>query len=117
MGPSVAKGRDTMLLREILERSIQRIAKDLKDQPEVEAELEATMAKAYWELGDYEKSATLLRGVVAGLRNLPGNEQSAAQALNDLAVVLNRQGKSVEAEAMHRDVLAMRKQQIGRAHV
>jgi len=116
VGPSVAKGRDTTILREVLESAIERIGKDLKDHPEVEAELEATMAKVYWEIGDYEKSETLLRRVAELLRKLPGNEQSMAQAMNDLAVVLNKQGKSAEAEAMHRDVLLMRKRLLGNDH-
>ena len=40
VGPSVAKGRDTTMLREVLERTIERIGRDLKGQPEIEAELE-----------------------------------------------------------------------------
>jgi serine/threonine protein kinase/tetratricopeptide (TPR) repeat protein len=116
ISPEVAKGRDTSLLREILQNNIARIDKDLSGQPELQAELEATMAAAYWRIGEYEKSATLLRGVAQRLKSIPGNEQSLAQTLNDLAVVLNRQGKSAEAETMHREVLAMRKKLLGPDH-
>lgn len=35
VGPSVALGRDTTLLREILARTEERLSEDLADQPEV----------------------------------------------------------------------------------
>ena len=37
--PSVALGRDTTMLREVLDRTAARIAKELQAQPEVESEL------------------------------------------------------------------------------
>ena len=39
IGPSVAMGRDTKLLREISDDAVKRVGNDLHDQPEVEAEL------------------------------------------------------------------------------
>src|SRR5262249_20564359 len=39
VGPSVALGRDTAMLREILDKTVERVGHDLKDQPEVQAEL------------------------------------------------------------------------------
>lgn len=36
--PSVALGRDTTMLREILDKTAERVGQDLQDQPEVEAE-------------------------------------------------------------------------------
>ena len=41
--PSVALGRDTTMLREILDRTAERVGKDLTNQPAVEAELRDTL--------------------------------------------------------------------------
>ena len=43
VGPEVALGRDATLLREILDKTAQRLGEDLKGQPEVEAELRTTI--------------------------------------------------------------------------
>ena len=47
VGPAVARGRDTTMLREILDKTAERVEQRLKDQPEVEAELQYTMARVY----------------------------------------------------------------------
>ncbi len=56
--PSVALGRDTKMLHEILDRTAERVGTELKDQPEVEAELLNTVGNVYEELGDYRKAET-----------------------------------------------------------
>src|SRR5262245_32482238 len=56
VGPSVALGRDTTMLREILDRTEKRVGEDLKDQPEVEAELRNTLGEVYLALGQYQKA-------------------------------------------------------------
>src|SRR6185503_9339 len=45
---SVALGRDTKLLREILDKTADRVGKDLANQPEVEAELCVTLGYTYF---------------------------------------------------------------------
>ncbi|MEX0741245.1 MAG: serine/threonine-protein kinase, partial [Phycisphaeraceae bacterium] len=57
VGPSAARGRDTTMLREILDETAKRMAADLKDQPAVEAELRNTIGTVYWEIGDYGTSS------------------------------------------------------------
>ena len=51
VGPSVALGRDTKMLQEILETTEKRLDSDLTGQPEVEAELRTTIGKVFSELG------------------------------------------------------------------
>ena len=55
VGPSVALGRDTTMLREIVDQTAQRVDQDLKDQPAVEADLRATLGNVYFDLGEYHK--------------------------------------------------------------
>ena len=54
VGPSVALGRDTTMLREIVDKTAKRISTDLKDQPDVEIELRATLTQVYEQLQDYQ---------------------------------------------------------------
>jgi tetratricopeptide (TPR) repeat protein len=112
--PAVALGRDATLLREIVDATEQRIAKDLKEQPEVAAELRHTLGTVYEALGDYEKAATALREALAMRRKLFGDEHPAvADSLNDLAAVLHAQGRLAESEATLREALAMWKKLSG----
>ena len=53
VSPSVARGRDTRLLREILDQTAQRLDTELKGQPAVEADLQETLGDAYLAIGDY----------------------------------------------------------------
>ena len=53
--PSVALGRDSTMLKEILDKTAERVGKDLKDQPEVEAELRSTIGTTYCELGEWQR--------------------------------------------------------------
>jgi serine/threonine protein kinase/tetratricopeptide (TPR) repeat protein len=117
VGPSVALGRDTKMLQEILDKTAERIGKDLKNQPGVEAELRNTIGQVYLALGGYEKAGAMHREALAMRRKLLGKEHvDVAESLNNLAVVFERQGKPVEAEPMHREALAMQRKLLGNEH-
>ncbi len=51
VGPSVAMGSDTTLLKKILDNTAKRIGSGLAQQPEVEAELRYTLGEVYWGTG------------------------------------------------------------------
>ena len=51
VGPSVALGRDRKMLREILDKTVERVGKELTNQPEVEIELGKTLSAVYCDLG------------------------------------------------------------------
>lgn len=107
--PSVALGRDTTMLRDILDQTAKRVGTDLKNQPEVEAELRTTLGEAYLELGQYEAAERMLSRALDLRRNLPGEEQLAiAQAMSDLSPALWNQGNLTEAERLQRQALAIR---------
>ena len=82
VGPSVALGRDTQLLREILDKTVERIGKDLTNQPEVEVELCLTLAETYHDLGLYKEIEGLARHSLQLARARLGEEnQSVADSL------------------------------------
>ncbi|MBE0544939.1 MAG: tetratricopeptide repeat protein [Verrucomicrobia bacterium] len=117
VGPSAALGRDTTMLREILDKTAERIATDLKTQPEIEAEMRNSIGTVYWELGDYDKAAAMQRQALAIQRMLFGNEHpSVAASLLNLALALRNQQKLAESEATFRESLAMSRKLLGNEH-
>jgi serine/threonine protein kinase/Flp pilus assembly protein TadD len=117
VGPSVALGRDTKLLREILDKTTERVSKDFKEQPAVEAELRGTLGNVYRQLGEYDKAETMCREALTTRRKLLGNEHPAvAVSLNDLALVLSQRGDYDGAEATQREALAIQRKRLGNEH-
>jgi len=51
VGPSVALGEDTKLLRRIVDQTVGRVGKEMPDQAEVEAELRNSIVGLYGDLG------------------------------------------------------------------
>ena len=48
------------MLREILDKTAERVGKDLDNQPEVKAELQYTMGQVYTALGVYDRAVLVL---------------------------------------------------------
>ena len=113
--PSVAMGLDTTLLRETLDRTSERIGQDLKNQPDVEAELRSSIGEVYAAIGDYQKADAMQRQALALRRSLFGNEHPlVAESFNDLADTLRAEGKLADAEPLFRSALAMRRKLLGK---
>jgi serine/threonine protein kinase/Flp pilus assembly protein TadD len=114
VGPAVALGRDTALLREILDQTAARVTTDLRNEPEVEAEICDTLGEVYRELGspgnaeEFHSDSRALQAKISG-----GKLADAARSLNDLAVVLRDEGRLAEAESLHREALALRRKIYG----
>jgi tetratricopeptide (TPR) repeat protein len=117
VGPSVARGRDTKLLRDLMDDSAERVGKELKSLPVAEAELRATIGDVYLELGEYGKAEGMHREALKLAGKAYGrNHPEVATALDNMSIVAYRQGKLEEAEALERQVLAMRIKTLGRDH-
>src|SRR5262249_16137918 len=85
VAPSVAVGRDTTMLREIVDQTASRIDKDLADQPEVQVDLYLTLGKVYFALQHYKEMEANARRTLQLARNACGEESSAtADALAQL---------------------------------
>ncbi len=57
----MAQGRDTKMLRDLMDRAAERLGQELKDQPVAEAEMRATIGEVYAELGEYAKAEAMHR--------------------------------------------------------
>ena len=110
VGPSVALGRDTTMLREIVDKTAKRIGTDLKDQPDVEIEMRATLAQVYEQLQDYQTMEQTVRETLRLARAHFGEENTAvADALSQLGTALVGIRKIDEAETCARQAVAMQR--------
>jgi serine/threonine protein kinase/tetratricopeptide (TPR) repeat protein len=117
VGPSVALGRDTVLLREIVDKTAERLPTTLTNQPEIEAELRNTLGRVYFELGQYQTAETMHRKALALYRAHLGQENVfVAESLDGVANAVWRQGRGVEAEMLYRETLGIRKKFLGPEH-
>jgi tetratricopeptide (TPR) repeat protein len=117
VGPSVALGRDTRLLREILDNTAQRVAKDVKDQPDVEAEILNVIGEVYRGLAQYEQAEQMHRqalGIQMKLRGPQGLD--VARSLLNLSGALLGQDQLAGAETACREALEIRRKLLGEEH-
>src|SRR5207249_803321 len=112
VGPSVAQGRDTAMLQEILDKTAERVGNDLTNQPEVEAELRTTIGLVYKELGERDKAEDSFRRALALRRKLPGADLAVAKSLRNLGSVLAWNGRS-EARAPIEEALEINRRLLG----
>ena len=114
VGPSVALGRDTTMLREILDRAAARVSTELTNQPAVEAELRTRIGNVYGELALFDQAEAMHRGALAIYRKLYGEQNpTTAAALTSLAILLGQKGKLAEAENGLREALKTRRSLFG----
>lgn len=117
VGPSVALGRDTTMLREILDRTSERVGTDLGDQPAVEAELRSLIGTLYRRIGLYDEAEAMHSAALMIHRELFGNGSAqVAASLNDLGLVHMAQGKAFAAEPLNVEALAIRRRLFGNGH-
>jgi serine/threonine protein kinase/tetratricopeptide (TPR) repeat protein len=110
VGPSVALGRDTVLLREILDNTAKRVGDELKRQPGVEGELTYTLGEAYFELGEFAQAELMHRRALELRKRLNGEaDQTTALSMSHLGRVLLARRQLVEAESLLREALAVQR--------
>ena len=114
VGPSVALGRDTKLVREILDKTAERIGKELNGQPAVEAEIRKTIGEVYRTLGLYDKAEAMQRQALVIRKRLFGEQHpKVAESLNGLANALWSEGKAAEAEKLNRQAMEIQRRVLG----
>jgi serine/threonine protein kinase/tetratricopeptide (TPR) repeat protein len=104
-------------VRSLLDKGAERITRDLKGQPEVQAEVLTVIGRVYERLGQYEKAKPLLREALAlGRRSLGADHPSIAQTLNELGVLHRETGDLAGAQPLLEESLAMRRRLFGPEH-
>ncbi|HEX9785505.1 MAG TPA: protein kinase, partial [Opitutaceae bacterium] len=115
VGPQVARGRDTELLRSILDETVERLHRELRSQPVVAAGLRETLGNVYRDLNELRAAALMHETALQMRREIHGPEHViVAGLLANFAETLARQDRLTEAETMLREALAMRERLQGR---
>ncbi|MFN8546620.1 MAG: tetratricopeptide repeat protein [Candidatus Eisenbacteria bacterium] len=107
-GPSVARGRDTALLREILDRTAERVRTELSKQPDVAAGIERILGSTYLEIGDLaaaDQHARAAYELHRRVRRAP--HEDLARDLSLLTDTDWRRGRLARADSLGREALAM----------
>src|SRR5882672_6842549 len=114
VGPNVAVGRDTAILRDILDQTASRIGKELTNQPAVEAEMRSVIGALYYQTRQFRQAEEMQRASLAIRRKRFGAESpEAATSLNELGLTLLTSGKLSEAEQVNREALDIRLRRFG----
>ena len=113
--PSAGLGRESATPNEVLlDQTAERVNRELRDQPDVEAEVRSTLGVVYQELGRYGKAEAMHRRALTLRRELFGPEQvDVAASLIRLAEALEYQGRLAEAESAAREALVIRRKLLG----
>jgi serine/threonine-protein kinase len=100
----------TVTARELLDRGAERIDVELTGQPVVQARLLGTIGGVYGNLGVYDRSAALLERALALRRTTLGQEHvDTARSMEALAEAYRELARFDDAEAMHREALAIKR--------
>jgi eukaryotic-like serine/threonine-protein kinase len=115
VGPSFALGRDTTVVREILDQTADRLGKEMSNQPAVEAEFGALIGGLFREIGKFDRAEEMDRAALAIRRRQFGSDSpEAAASLNELGLALMSKSKLSEAEAADGEALAIRRRLFGK---
>jgi serine/threonine protein kinase/tetratricopeptide (TPR) repeat protein len=113
--PSEARGT-TLTAREILAKGVQQLD-SLRDQPAVQARLQATIGSVDTELGLYKDAQPLLETALQTRRRVVGQDHPDTLAsANALANLYWYQGKYREAEPLYSDIVERRTHLLGADH-
>lgn len=116
--PQVALGRDTTLLREVLNRTVTRLGNDLQAQPEVEIELLHIISLTYASLGENKEAvATAAKALQLHQSITPVPTTNTASFHHHLARQLRVGGDLKGAEDHFRQALAINGKLLGSACV
>jgi len=114
--PSEARGR-TVTAREILSAGAAKIDESLRDQPEIQARLKATIGAVYTNLGLFKEAEPMLRQSVDTHRRAVGDDHpDTLTAINALADLYWYESKFTTAEPLYRELVERTEHTFGREH-
>jgi tetratricopeptide (TPR) repeat protein len=114
--PAKARGRNTEMLRDILDRTAERVRSDALNEPAVQAQLCSLIAKAYLDIGAYDQAEKMARIALAKELLYGPHRGEAAASLYVLGKALLLEARLPEAEKALREALTIREQLFGTTH-
>ncbi|HUN81646.1 MAG TPA: serine/threonine-protein kinase [Phycisphaerae bacterium] len=111
VGPARAQGRDTAMLKEIMDGAAKRIEDgDLKSSPEAEIQLRLTIGDTYRQIAAFDAAEAMLSPALALARATYGEKHpEVAAVLHEQGKLLNDAGKVSDALEKFQAALAIRK--------
>ena len=107
----------TVTMREALDRGVERLELDLREQPEIQARLMNVIGGVYSSLGLLDSAEALIELALERRRQIHGKEHTeVANSLNTLAKLLRYKGDYEAAEPLLRRALEMRRKLLGEEH-
>jgi eukaryotic-like serine/threonine-protein kinase len=101
-------------VQNLLDIGAERIAKELVDQPELQAEMFTVIGRTYARMGLHAKALPLLEQALAiGRRTFGSQHVRVAQSLNDLGALQREIGNPAAAEPLLVESLAVRRRLLG----
>lgn len=101
-------------VRNLLDTGAERVARELADQPELQAEMFTVIGRTYERMGLRASALPLLEQALAiGRRTLGPEHVHLAQSLNDLGVLYRDEGNLTAAQPLLEESLAMRRRLLG----
>lgn len=111
--PHEARGR-TVTVREVLDRTAERVSRSLSGEPAVQATLRDALGRAYAGLGMHDEAAVALEAALAGRRRVHGaGSLEAAETLMHLGLLYHQRGDDRAAEPAFREALELRRRHLG----
>ncbi|MCH7701351.1 MAG: serine/threonine protein kinase [Planctomycetes bacterium] len=108
--PKQAQGRDVGVLREILDEAAARVAVELADQPGVESSIRRTIGRTYMNLALHEEAELHLQQALELEREIQdGPNADLADALYQLGILRDHQGRLEEGETLLTEAVAMQR--------
>ncbi len=110
VGPAVARGQDTTMLRGILDQTAESVGDEMSNQPAVEVELRTLIGQLYLEIGNYGQAEKMQEAALRINQKLFGPQsRESADSLSELGLVYTQKGELAKAVAAHQEALAMRR--------
>lgn len=112
VAPGVARGRDTTMLKEMMDRAAGRIERgDLAGSPESEVQLRGQIGNVYRELMQFADAERMLEPALSLAREaLPSNHHLLAETLLNLGMLRRERQDPVSAEALVREAMTIAEQ-------
>ncbi len=115
--PATARGRDTALLREILDNAGAGVEEGLGAHPEAAVSMLNTIGFAAVQIADFERAeSNFRRAVLIGMEHLGADATQTLDAVENLATVLTQRQRIDEAAALFHSVIEARVRTIGPEH-
>jgi serine/threonine-protein kinase len=115
--PGRAKG-NAITAREMLDQGAEKVVRELKDQPVMQAKLLHTIGGLYESIGVYDRAQLLLEDALKLRRQTLGAEHiDVAESLHHLGALAYEKGDFAGSETLYREALQLRRRLLGTEHL